>query len=94
MIDKTINAIRSLRPNAEWSMADEDVENITWHTEGVTPLTEAEVAAEITRLEQAEVDKAAADAAAIAASIAHAKSLGFTEEMISVMYPNLGAGNG
>jgi hypothetical protein len=37
--------------------------------------------------------KAEADAAATAAAIAHAKSLGFTDEMIAVMYPNLGAGN-
>jgi flagellar hook-length control protein FliK len=33
--------------------------------------------------------KAEADAAATAAAVAHAKSLGFTDEMISVMYPNL-----
>jgi hypothetical protein len=33
--------------------------------------------------------KATADAAATAAAIAHAKSLGFTDEMIAVMYPNL-----
>jgi hypothetical protein len=37
--------------------------------------------------------KAEADAAATAAAIAHAKSLGFTDEMIAVMYPNLGAPN-
>jgi hypothetical protein len=35
--------------------------------------------------------KEAADAAARDAAIAHAKSLGFTDEMIAVMYPNLGA---
>jgi hypothetical protein len=35
--------------------------------------------------------KAEADAAATQAAIAHAKSLGFTDEMIAVMYPNLGA---
>lgn len=34
--------------------------------------------------------KAAERAAATAAAIAHAKSLGFTDEMIAVMYPNLG----
>ena len=83
------DAIHSLRPNTEWSMNGDDVEGIIWHTEGVTPLTEAEVAAEITRLEKAEADKATADAAATAAAIAHAKSLGFTDEMIAVMYPNL-----
>jgi len=33
--------------------------------------------------------KAEADAVATAAAIAHAKSLGFTDEMIAVMYPNL-----
>jgi hypothetical protein len=34
--------------------------------------------------------KAAAVAAARVAAIAHAKSLGFTDEMITVMYPSLG----
>jgi hypothetical protein len=38
---------------------------------------------------QAAADKAAADAAARAAAIVHAKSLGFTDAMIAVMYPNL-----
>jgi hypothetical protein len=33
--------------------------------------------------------KATADAAATADAIAHAKSLGFTDAMIAVMYPNL-----
>jgi hypothetical protein len=33
--------------------------------------------------------KAEADAAATAAAVAHAKSLGFTDAMIAVMYPNL-----
>ena len=83
------DAIHSLRPNTEWSMNGDDVEGIIWHTEGVTPLTEAEVAAEIKRLEKAEADKVKADAAATAAAIAHAKSLGFTNAMIAVMYPTL-----
>ena len=85
----TTQAVMSLRPNTEWSMNGDDVENIIWHTEGVIPLTEAEVAAGIKRLEKAEADKAAANAAATAAAIAHAKSLGFTDAMIAVMYPTL-----
>jgi hypothetical protein len=44
---------------------------------------EAEAAA------QAAADKEAADAAARSAAVAHAKSLGFTDEMIAVMYPGL-----
>ena len=86
----TAEAVASLRPNTEWTMHGDDVENIIWHTEGVEPLTTAEVEAEIARLEQAAADKAAADAAARDAAIAHARSLGFTDEMIAVMYPNLG----
>ena len=39
------------------------------------------------------VAKAEADAVATAEAIAHAKSLGFTDAMIAVMYPNLGAPN-
>jgi hypothetical protein len=85
----TQQAVVSLRPNTEWSMNGDDVENIIWHTEGVTPLTEAEVAAEINRLQKAEADKVTADAAATAAAVACAKSLGFTDAMIAVMYPNL-----
>jgi hypothetical protein len=72
-------------------MDGEDVENITWHTEGAEPLTTAEVQAEIKRLEKAEDDKIKADATARQAAIAHAKTLGFTDAMIAVMYPNLEA---
>tara|TARA_R110000822_G_scaffold136054_1_gene273600 strand:- start:398 stop:622 length:225 start_codon:yes stop_codon:yes gene_type:complete len=72
-------------------MSGDDVEGITWHTEGVTPLTEAEVAAEMVRLESVEVERVAGEAAARTAAVAHAKTLGFTDEMISVMYPNLGS---
>lgn len=35
------------------------------------------------------VERETAAAAARSAAIAHAKSLGFTDEMIAVMYPNL-----
>ena len=87
----TALAVMSLRPGIEWSMNGDDIEGITWHTEGAEPLTSAEVEAEIKRLEKAEADKVKANQAATAAAIAHAKSLGFTDQMISVMYPNLGA---
>ena len=90
MID-VATAISKLRPNAQFVMIDQDIDNIIWHTEGVEPLTTAEVQAEIARLEQAAADKEAADAAARDASIAHAKSLGFTDDMIAVMYPGLSA---
>ena len=51
---------------------------------------EADQAAAI-QAEKDRVKKEAADKAATEAAIDHAKTLGFTDEMIAVMYPNLGA---
>ena len=88
MINKS-DAVANLRPDVEWTMNGDDVEGITWHTQGVTPLTTAEVEAEVQRLETVKADRAASDAVDRAAAIEHAKSLGYTDAMISVMYPTL-----
>ena len=88
----TISAVASLRPGVEWVMRGEDVENIEYITANVVPVTRAEVDAEIRKLEAEAVRKAETEAAATAAAVAHAKSLGFTDAMIGVMYPNLVTG--
>lgn len=85
-------AIASIRPGVEWVLTGEDVENIEYITANVVPVTRLEVEAEIKKLKAEAAGKAAADAAAFAAAIAHAKSLGFTDAMIAVMYPNLVTG--
>ena len=72
-------AVVSLRPGAEWTMNGDDVENIIWHTEGVEPLTTAEVQAEVKRLEKAAADQAAAKEAAKASALAKLQALGLTE---------------
>ena len=90
MIDIS-QAVMSLRPGVEWSMNGDDVEGITWHTPDAQPLTVVEVEAEMSRLETVEAERVAGEAAARLAAITHAKSLGFTDEMIAVMYPNLGS---
>ena len=87
----TAQAVMSLRPGVEWSMNGDDVENIIWHTPNTQPLTTAEVEAEMVRLEAEAQAKVEAGQAARLAAISHAKSLGFTDEMIAVMYPNLGS---
>lgn len=61
----------------------------------VRPMTAEELAQRAKDLSEAEQAAAAAQQAAAAqaaagqAALAHAKSLGFTDEMIAVMYPNL-----
>ena len=79
-----------MRPDEEWTLNGDGYEGLTWLSETPKP-TETEIeAAEPAALaaEQAKIDEAAA---AKAAAITHAKSLGFTDEMVAVMYPNLGA---
>ena len=76
----TAQAVMSLRPGAEWTMNGNDVENIIWHTEGVEPLTTAEVEAEVARLEQAALDEAAAKEAAKASALGKLEALGLTTE--------------
>jgi hypothetical protein len=73
-------AIMSLRPGVEWSMNGDDVEGITWHTQGVEPLTSKEVAAEVKRLEKAAADEAAAREAAKASALAKLEALGLTAD--------------
>ena len=90
---RIIDVINSLRPGVEWYMYGKNVDNIVWVTEGVTPLTQHEVEAEMIRLQQEEDSKVAAQQKAREDAIAHAKSLGFTDEMIAVMYPGLVGGN-
>lgn len=86
------DAVKSLRPGAEWTMNGDDVEGMVWHTQGIEPITQAEAEAEMARLTAEAVERETAAAAARAAAIAHAKSLGFTDDMIAVMYPNLQMG--
>jgi len=85
----TDQAIMSLRPNLEWSMSGDDVAGITWHTPDVEPLTEAEVAKEMKRLEALAVTTEANRVAALKAARTFALSLGFTPAMLDVMYPQL-----
>ncbi len=81
----TAKAVASLRPNVEWTMTDDDVEDITWHTQGVEPLTTAEVEAEVARLEQEAIDKQAAKEAAVKSGRAKLLALGLTNEEVEAM---------
>ena len=72
----TSQALQCLRPGIEWSMNGDDVAGITWHTPDVEPLTEAEVAKEVKRLEKAlDAEQATKDAARVSA-VAKLSALG------------------
>ena len=79
------HAVMSLRPNVEWTMNGDDVEGIIWHTPNVAPLTKAEVDAEVSRLERAAVDEAAAREAARASAVAKLAALGLDESEVAAL---------
>lgn len=81
----TQQAVMSLRPGVEWSMNGDDVEGIIWHTENVDPLTQAEVLAEVARLEQAAVDEAARKEAARASAVAKLAALGLDADEVAAV---------
>ena len=81
----TAQAVLSLRPNIEWSMNGDDVENIIWHTPDVEPLTTAEVETEILRLEQAAVDAEADIAAARESAVAKLSALGLNIDEVNAI---------
>jgi hypothetical protein len=81
----TAHAVMSLRPGAEWSMNGDDVAGIIWHTPDVEPLTSKQVAAEVKRLEQAEIDEAAAKAAARESAEAKLAALGLTADEVAAL---------
>ena len=78
-------AVMSLRPGAEWTMSGDDVEGIIWHTPNVEPLTQAEVEAEVARLEQAAVDEAARREAARASAVAKLAALGLDADEVAAV---------
>jgi hypothetical protein len=59
-------------------MNGDDVEGIIWHTDGVEPLTVAEVEAEMQRLEQELLDVEAAKVAARESAMSKLAALGLS----------------
>jgi len=82
----TSQAVASLRPNIEWSMNGDDVAGITWHTEGVEPLTQSEVDAEVVRLETEVVLAAEAVVSARTSAMSKLAALGLSEaEVLAIV---------
>jgi hypothetical protein len=79
-------AISSLRPGAEFTMNNDDIKTIVWHTEGVTTPTKKQIDDEIKRLEAAEVQSIADKAAAKASAIAKLEALGLNLEEAQAIF--------
>jgi len=71
-----IKAIQSLRPDTEFTIVDNDIKNIVWHTEEVTTPTKKQIDDEIKRLEAEEAATVQARIDAKASAIAKLEALG------------------
>lgn len=81
MINPLSSALQSLRPGAEFSFTDQDINTIVWHTEGVTTPSQAEIDAKIVELEAAATAKVDARQSALAKLAA----LGLTVDEIAAL---------
>lgn len=79
---KIVEAIRSIRPNSEFAIHGEDLENIEWHIlEGEIP-TKKEIEQAIKDLEAAEIVKEQEKAAAKSAIL---ERIGLTAEEATIL---------
>ena len=85
---KIVEALRSLRPGAEFTINDEDLSTVVWYTDGVTTPTKEELDAEVVRLEAAATAAIATKADAKATALSKLQALGLTEEEAKAITTN------
>jgi hypothetical protein len=88
MIDLT-KSLRYLCPEGKWSLNGDTYDGLTWLSDTPKPTEQELVDAYPLAVAEIEARKAA-QLEDRAAAVAHAKSLGFTDEMIAGMWPGLG----
>lgn len=87
MIDYAV-AISYLRPGEEWTLDGNEYAGLTWLSDTPKP-TDAQLIAAWPDAQAAQEAAATTATKNAADAIAHAKSLGFTDAMITAMYPAL-----
>ena len=80
-MDKVIRAILKINPIAEVSVSGDDVNQITWEN-GTTPISVADIQAQIPVVEQETADAATKKANDKASADAKLKALGLTDDEI------------
>ena len=81
LINKVLEAIKKINPDAQASITDEDLNTIRWEN-GTTPISIADIQAQIPVVEQEIADAAAKKIADKASADAKLKALGLTNDEI------------
>ena len=80
-LDKVYFAILKINPNAKYSILGEDINNIQWNN-GTTPISKADIEAQIPVVEQEIADAEAKKIADKESANAKLKALGLTDDEI------------
>ena len=80
-ITKIVKAIQSIKPNAQFSLTNDDLNTLTWEN-GETPISIADIQAQIPTVEQEIADAAAKKIADKESANAKLKALGLTDDEI------------
>ena len=83
-ITKIVKAIQSIKPNAQFSLTNDDLNTLTWEN-GETPISIADIQAQIPIVEQEIADAAAKKIADKESANAKLKALGLTDDEIEAI---------
>jgi len=83
-MNKILEAIKKINPNAQASITDEDLNTIRWEN-GTTPISKEDIEAQIPVVEQEIADAAAKKIADKASANAKLKALGLTDDEIEAI---------
>ena len=83
-ITKIVKAIQSIKPNAQFSLTNDDLNTLTWEN-GETPISIADIQAQIPTVEQEIADAAAKKIADKESANAKLKALGLTDDEIEAI---------
>jgi predicted RNA binding protein with dsRBD fold (UPF0201 family) len=84
LINKVLEAIKKINPDAQASITDEDLNTIRWEN-GTTPISIADIQAQIPVVEQEIADAAAKKIADKESANAKLKALGLTDDEIEAI---------
>jgi predicted RNA binding protein with dsRBD fold (UPF0201 family) len=84
LINKVLEAIKKINPDAQASITDEDLNTIRWEN-GTTPISIADIQAQIPTVEQEIADAAAKKIADKESANAKLKALGLTDDEIEAI---------
>jgi ankyrin repeat protein len=83
-ITKIVKAIQSIKPNAQFSLTNDDLNTLTWEN-GETPISIADIQAQIPIVEQEIADAEAKKIADKESANAKLKALGLTDDEIEAI---------